>query len=139
MNFSFFRKNEDGKRRLLPTKTMLSIRLIVGGYLMYLAYQLYTEQNTSMEHWKILMFCIFFVVAGAGIIGLTLYMYFNGMYEGGKADVQIEEAPQTEADAWNEDHRMQADTTLKAEEVIDVEPLPDADNAPDADATQFSE
>ncbi len=75
----------------LPTKGMLTIRVVVGGYLMYLAYSLFTDSGSSMPRWQIVAFSAFFVIAGAAIIGLTAYLYFNGMYEGGKWDVPEEE------------------------------------------------
>lgn len=81
----------------LPTKGMLTIRVVVGGYLMYLAYSLFTDSSSGMPRWQVTAFSAFFVVAGAVIIGLTAYLYFNGMYEGGKWDVPDE--TESEADA----------------------------------------
>jgi len=75
----------------LPTKGMLTIRVVIGGYLMYLAYTLFTGPQGTMARWQVIAFSAFFVLAGIAIIGLTAYLYFNGLYEGGKGDVPAED------------------------------------------------
>lgn len=50
---------------------------IAGGYLMYLAYQLFGSRmdDGGKNYMLSLIFCIFFVVAGAGILIYTAIMY----------------------------------------------------------------
>lgn len=80
----------------LPTQTMLVIRVIVAGYLLYLSYDLFvTRESSSIKLWQLILILALFIVCSIYILITSLYMLIKGKYEGGKADV--EEAETAEA------------------------------------------
>ena len=79
--------NKDKKaKKALPTQGMLGIRLIVGGYLVYLAYDILSTESVMVPRVGIILFSILFVIAGSVIVVLTLRSFIKGEYIGGKAD-----------------------------------------------------
>lgn len=78
----------------LPTQTVLIIRAVVGAYLLYVAYQLLTSKDSSMERWAVLIFVAVFTLFGVFVIGFSIYLYAKGLYVGGKADVEIDTEPE---------------------------------------------
>ena len=76
---------EPKKNNNYPTQMALTIRGIVGAYVIYLAYQL----MTSKDELTALMWAavVLFIVAGSGLVILSLKHYITGEYEGGKKDV----------------------------------------------------
>ncbi len=67
-----------------PTQVVLTIRTIVGGYLVYLAYQIITSGNEiSTWMWAAV---ILFIVAGAALVVMSVKHFICGEYEGGKKD-----------------------------------------------------
>ena len=68
-----------------PTQLALGIRAIVGGYVLYLAYQLITSENElTTLMW---IFAGVFVIAGSGLVIMSVKHFLSGEYEGGKKDV----------------------------------------------------
>ncbi len=72
------------KSKTLPTQTLLVIRALIGGYVLYLAYGLITskDEKTTM----IYVFTALFLVAGILLISLSIKHFICGEFEGGKAD-----------------------------------------------------
>ncbi|MBR6452343.1 MAG: hypothetical protein IKS87_06525 [Lachnospiraceae bacterium] len=80
------------KRTGFPTQAMLTIRVVVGGYVLYLAYTLIRDRETStMPSWALILSLIVFIAGGVGVIAHSAYLYFKGMYAGGKADTGSDE------------------------------------------------
>lgn len=76
---------ESEKKSKYPTQLNLTIRAIVGGYVLYLAYQLVTSKDelTTLMWGAVAVF----VLAGTALIILTVKHFVCGEYEGGKKDV----------------------------------------------------
>ncbi len=74
-------KQEGG---LNNSKTRASLMGIVGGYLIYLAWQLYqgrTDPDTTMTPAAMILFISLFVLAGAGLIVYAFRLWKHGMQE----------------------------------------------------------
>ena len=76
------KENRGGKS--YPTQTLLAIRALVGGYVLYLAYGLFTSKDELTP----LMWgaAIVFIVAGVALVVLSIKRFICGEYEGGKKD-----------------------------------------------------
>ena len=76
---------EPEKNNNYPTQAALTIRGIVGAYVIYLAYQL----MTSKDELTVIMYAAvgLFIVAGSGLIIMSIKRFISGEYEGGKKDV----------------------------------------------------
>ena len=73
------------KKSSYPTQVALGIRAVVGAYVVYLAYQLFTSKNEMTPvMWAA---AVLFIVAGVALIGFSIKHYVCGEYEGGKKDV----------------------------------------------------
>ena len=67
-----------------PPQMSLTIRAIVGAYVLYLAYQIATSDNeVTIPMWIAVGF---FVLAGAGLVIMSIKHFICGEYEGGKKD-----------------------------------------------------
>ena len=78
--------NAEKEKKNYPTQMALTIRAIVGGYLVYLAYQLITsESETTPLIWAAIAV---FIIAGAGLVIMSVKHYIAGEYEGGKKDTE---------------------------------------------------
>lgn len=94
----FDRKKEKSN---LPTQTMLGIRVIVAGYILYLSYDLFKTRDASTMPFGVLIAVLaLFVICSVFIIVHSIYLYAKGMYAGGKADVP---APPEEAEEVSEE------------------------------------
>lgn len=83
--------NEENKKPVYPTQTMLCIRVIVAGYLLYLSYDLFvTREASSIKLWQLILILAIFVICSVYIIANSIYLFVKGMYVGGKADVEKE-------------------------------------------------
>lgn len=68
-----------------PTQTVLTIRAIVGAYVLYLAYQIITSGDViSIPMW---IGVAVFLIAGTGLVAISVKHLICGEYEGGKKDV----------------------------------------------------
>lgn len=78
-------EEEPEKKTNYPTQMALTIRAIVGGYVVYLAYQIITSKNAlTVPMW---IAAGVFIVAGIGLVILSIKHYICGEYEGGKKDI----------------------------------------------------
>lgn len=83
-------KNKKPKNSL-PNQSMLAIRAVVGGYLVYLAYDILSTESVTVPRIGMIIFCILFVVAGIVLIVTTVRSFVKGEYIGGKADYTEDE------------------------------------------------
>ena len=76
---------EPERAKNYPTQAVLTIRAIVGAYVLYLAYQIITSDNEVTP----LMWAAvgLFIVAGSGLVIMSVKHFICGEYEGGKKDV----------------------------------------------------
>ena len=70
------------KKNNFPTQAVLTIRAIVGGYVIYLAYQIITSGN-EISAWMWAAIALF-IVAGTGLVVTSVKHFICGEYEGGK-------------------------------------------------------
>lgn len=91
INNSEVADTEASSKSKYPTSIMLFLRVFIGGYLMYLAYQLISTADTSMSMPVKYGFCGVFIIAGLGLIILSVKMMIKGQYQGGFGDVSDEE------------------------------------------------
>ena len=77
-------EKEPGKTNF-PTQMNLTIRAIVGGYVVYLAYQIITSKSEMTPlMWAAVAV---FIVAGVGLVAMSVKHFVCGEYEGGKKDI----------------------------------------------------
>ena len=75
---------EETKKSRYPTQVVLSIRIIIGAYVLYLAYQIATSDNeVTPLMWAAV---ILFIVSGTALVIMSLKHFIAGEYEGGKKD-----------------------------------------------------
>ena len=78
-------ETEPEKKSNYPTQVALTIRAIVGGYVVYLAYQIITSKNAlTVPMW---IAAGVFIVAGIALVVMSVKHYICGEYEGGKKDI----------------------------------------------------
>lgn len=83
--------NENKTKRYLPNQSMLTIRIVVGGYLVYLAYDIVSTEALAVPRIGIILFSILFAVAGAVLVITNIRSFIKGEYIGGKADFTEDE------------------------------------------------
>lgn len=83
--------NKDNKKSYLPNQSMLAIKVVLGGYLVYLAYDVMSTEILSGPRIGITLFCILFVIAGIMLLFTTIRSFIRGEYVGGKADFTEDE------------------------------------------------
>ncbi|MFI3212681.1 MAG: hypothetical protein R3Y24_05005 [Eubacteriales bacterium] len=81
-------KQEKKKKQSLPTKGMLSIRILAGGYLIYSAYELFTglEGAGARDLIIFIIAAIVFTVAGIILAIISVKAMMEGKYVGGSGD-----------------------------------------------------
>ena len=73
---------EKGKK--YPPQMSLTIRAIVGAYVLYLAYQIATsDSEVTIPMWLAVGV---FVIAGTGLVIMSIKHFICGEYEGGRKD-----------------------------------------------------
>lgn len=88
---------ENKNQNNYPTQVMLTVRGIVGAYVLYQAYSIATSDSPKTT--AMWMFVVLFVVCGAGFLATSIKHYILGEYQGGKADLaQNQDAETVEAD-----------------------------------------
>ena len=113
--------------RRFPTKVMLLIRVAVGGYVLYLSYTLFRDRAAgSIQPLPLALILIIFVICGVGVIAHSAYLYLKGMYEGGPADVEVDEEEHTDETATVTDQTLSTEGAVDGE-FEEVEELPSAD------------
>ncbi|NLL78254.1 MAG: hypothetical protein GX234_00265 [Clostridiales bacterium] len=82
-------KNEDEKK-YLPTKVTLTIRALVGGYLLYTAYSLLDAlgRNTGQQKLFFAVFIVLFVGTGGFLVIQGVRGLVSGKYVGGAMDTE---------------------------------------------------
>ena len=83
--------NKDNKKSYLPNQSMLAIKAVLGGYLVYLAYDVMSTEILTGPRIGITLFCILFVIAGVMLLFSTIRSFIRGEYVGGKADFTEDE------------------------------------------------
>lgn len=93
--------NENKKNiKIVFTQAQLVMRMIVGGYLDYLAYDLFKERASStMKPVVMWSFIVLFTIIGTYFLAKALYLYIIGAYKGGKLDPGEDEEEEADADA----------------------------------------
>ncbi len=76
---------EEEKKSNYPTQVVLTIRTIVGAYVAYLAYQIITSDSEITPFLWVAV--IIFIIAGVGLVVMSVKHFICGEYEGGKKDV----------------------------------------------------
>ncbi|MBE5927788.1 MAG: hypothetical protein E7267_00200 [Lachnospiraceae bacterium] len=87
------------KKKYYYSKNMLFIRMLIGGYLVYLAYSLIESyisnadkvSNSSMPVPVLIIASIIFMAVGLAVAIISLKGIIKGEYKGGKADFSEEE------------------------------------------------
>lgn len=87
------------KKKYYYSKNMLFIRMLIGGYLVYLAYSLIESyisnadrvSNSSMPVPVLIIASVIFMAVGLAVAILSLKGLIKGEYKGGKADSSEEE------------------------------------------------
>lgn len=96
--FGGFGSGNEKQERKMPTSAMLFLRLAIGGYLLYLAYQLFVDRATGSIALPVLIpILIVFTVAGLIIVVISLGDLTKGRYQGGHGEIY-----ETEDDAVKE-------------------------------------
>ena len=83
--------NKENKKKYLPNQSMLAIKAVLGGYLVYLAYDIMSTEILTGQRIGIILFCILFVIAGSILVITTVRSFIKGEYIGGKADFTEDE------------------------------------------------
>lgn len=98
--FRSMEQNKDNEKKKIPTKQLptkltLTIRLLVGVYLLYTAYGLYPGATSSVEenHLLLAFFMVFFAVIGVLLMALSGRALLQGRYVGGELDAGEEDVP----------------------------------------------
>ena len=79
------KEQDKEKSNNYPTQVVLTIRTIVGAYVLYLAYQIVTSGGEKSPFiWAAVAL---FIVAGAGLVIMSVKHFICGEYEGGKKDI----------------------------------------------------
>lgn len=79
----------DNNKKQYPTQLVLTIRAIVGGYVLYQSYQILTSGDEK----SLLMYLLtgVLIIGGVLILGTAIKQFVRGEYEGGKADISGDE------------------------------------------------
>lgn len=95
MAFDF---NKLTNRPSMPTKIMLTIRLIVGGYLIYLAYDIRESVFSPDGNIVFIIAAIIFIVCGGIIVAFSARDLLTGRYLGGPLDTSEQEETTSTSD-----------------------------------------
>lgn len=72
--------------RRVSTVPMLMMRIVVGAYLLYLAYQVFTLSDTEINRTLLICFSVLFLVGGVISAFMGLKDLIKGVYVGGPMD-----------------------------------------------------
>ena len=76
--------SEENKNNF-PTQAVLTIRAIVGIYVLYLAYQIITSDSEKTPFMWVAVGI--FIIAGIGLTAMSIKHFVCGEYQGGKKDL----------------------------------------------------
>lgn len=77
-------KKDGKKKKVLASQTSLTIRVVVGAYILYNMYQIYTSDSEKSVFIIIMM--ILLSVISAALVIFSVKNFIMGEYVGGKAD-----------------------------------------------------
>lgn len=83
--------SKKNKQSYLPSQTMLLIRMVLGGYLLFLAYDIVGTELLSGRRVVIIALCVIFVISGIILTSISIRSLIKGEYIGGKEDSTEEE------------------------------------------------
>ncbi len=88
--------------RGLPDRAVLTIRLIIGGYLLYIDYQIFDDvmRRQGISKYVMIGFMVLFALAGSVLIVLSI----RGLFRSEEPGRKKEETPETE----NHDENQQS-------------------------------
>lgn len=129
------KENQDlGPRKFFPTQLSLTIRVIVGAYVIYSMYEAFTSSDEKSTILYVLI--VLLTIIGAVLVVWSLKKLIKGEYAGGKADLwkdldeedevkpqdKLEDTSETDEDSSNlgEDAVTVEDTASKEEELENV-------------------
>jgi hypothetical protein len=84
---------KEGKTKFHQTKFSLTMRIIVGAYLIYLGVTLF-DNLSEYAGGQLILFAVgaaVFALAGAFLAGQSGFAYYRGAYVGGKLDEELKE------------------------------------------------
>jgi len=101
--------SEEKKSKFVTNQTVLTIRVLVGGYVAYLGYDIIKTEEKALVS---TIFAGLFIVIGAFLVIWSLKKLIKGEYQGGKADIisddkSIVEADNDTADEISEDKAVE--------------------------------
>lgn len=131
--------NDNKKSKYLNTQVVLTIRVIVGGYLVYIAYGLFTSETRTLP---LTFAAVFFAIVGAVIAVWSLKHLVLGEYQGGKADVDyIEGGSATNVDeSGSEAESVEADIVEIPDakvQAVDFSTVTSIENVEESDITEL--
>ena len=100
--------NNKKNNRRLPGRTNLVIHIVLGVYLLYLAYSIFNNPGEANRA-VIMIFPVLFCIIGAGLIFSSLRSLQRGEYEGGAADPEKNSGKNEEEDKDAEETESTAD------------------------------
>ena len=110
---------QDTKKKSYPSKGMLSIRIVVGAYILYNMYEIIVSDSEKSVLIYVLVAAL--TVAAGIIIVMSIIHYIKGEYSGGKADkAKNEDATISAVKTDSEDVTISADIAESEDEQIDV-------------------
>ncbi len=85
---------QNDNNRGLPDRAVLTIRLIIGGYLLYIDYQIFDDvmRRQGISKYVMIAFMILFALAGSILIVLSI----KGLFRSEEPGQKTEEAPEAE-------------------------------------------
>ena len=106
-------KNEKVASRFLPTKFMLTVRVLVGAYLVYTSYSLIDGviNGTGRDKYFLGIFMVAFAIIGILLMFFAGRDLLRGKYIGGELDAGDDEIIEAEA----EPEEKEADADLEKE------------------------
>ena len=103
---------ERWNNRKVSQSGLIAIRIIAGGYVAYLAFDLIKNRATSDVAPEVLVpLSIILLAAGSAICIVSVIDLFQGRYVGGKGDPEVIEATRLAAETQNADESFEGSKT----------------------------
>ena len=96
-------KRSNKKQQYLQSQSMLIIKAFLGGYLLYLAYDVISTEVLMETRMGIVLLCILFVVAGIVLVVMSVRSLIRGEYIGGKEDLTEEGYEEKDHQSFGDD------------------------------------
>lgn len=116
------KKKEKKKRKYIPTKGMLNIRILAGMYLIYTAYQIVTNMEgvTGIEVFIFYLAAVLFAIIGVCFSIFASKALYKGAYAGG-AMYDEEELGPTVTDTLSGKYKDEVEEVQAEEEQLNEE------------------